>query len=78
MSVTGDQPKGPSTDQKPSLSKAQEAGVLPYKSDAPAAGPRMATIQDDDERLLARIGYRQVRYSDVAEISPIDNALGTS
>lgn len=23
--------------------------------------PRMATIRDDDERLLARIGYKQVR-----------------
>lgn len=30
---------------------------------APEAAPErpMATIEDDDERLLARIGYRQVR-----------------
>lgn len=26
-----------------------------------ASRRRMATIEDDDERLLARIGYRQVR-----------------
>jgi hypothetical protein len=31
--------------------------------------PAMATIEDDDERLLARIGYRQVR----TYTSPSDN-----
>jgi len=30
------------------------------KDAAHASGQPMATIQDDDERLLARIGYKQV------------------
>ncbi|EQL33038.1 hypothetical protein BDFG_04792 [Blastomyces dermatitidis ATCC 26199] len=32
---------------------------LPFKG-YPGGGSAMATIQDDDERLLARIGYKQV------------------
>jgi hypothetical protein len=37
-----------------------ESEKLP-KRGKQAAGPTMATIEDDDERLLAEIGYEQVR-----------------
>jgi hypothetical protein len=36
----------------------------------PPVSPPMATIQDDDELLLARIGYKQVR----APALPMDRA----
>lgn len=35
-------------------------GLITAKGDGQAGAPPMATIQDDDERLLARIGYKQV------------------
>lgn len=41
------------TDRKP---KSRQLGDPP-----PPVSPPMATIQDDDELLLARIGYKQVR-----------------
>jgi hypothetical protein len=46
----------PTNVEKPPLAKPD------VKSAKPQDPPRpMATIEDDDERLLARIGYRQVR-----------------
>ena len=42
-----------------------------------ASHVRMATIEDDDERLLARIGYRQVRDSTVIKaVSMLNNFVG--
>ena len=39
-----------------------------------SAGRRlMATIEDDDERLLARIGYRQVRDSTATKAASVLN-----
>lgn len=35
-------------------------GAKDEKQSATTSSPIMATIQDDDERLLARIGYKQV------------------
>jgi hypothetical protein len=61
----------PEPDRK-SSEKAPQAGPLPPKAGhsfvdpsvtvlgPPNGRPPMATITDDDERLLARIGYRQV------------------
>lgn len=43
-------PKAPGTDHRP----------FPKAGDTNHPAVVMATIQDDDERLLARIGYRQV------------------
>ena len=37
----------------------EKAGIANYR-----LHNRMATIKNDDERLLARIGYRQVSYCD--------------
>lgn len=45
---------------KPFVSDLQRKGNL--REDTPTRLPLpMATIQDDDARLLARIGYKQVR-----------------
>jgi len=49
-----------SNNEKAVLSKSDPSS--PRVGDS-ANHPRMATIEDDDERLLARIGYRQVRDS---------------
>lgn len=45
---------------KPSVSDLQRKGNLHEDTPTPLPLP-MATIQDDDVRLLARIGYKQVR-----------------
>jgi hypothetical protein len=47
------------------LAKAQSTDVKKPFQDlkdikGPHTPPAMATIEDDDERLLARLGYRQV------------------
>jgi len=39
------------------------------ESTDPYLRPPMATIEDDDERLLARIGYRQVSHVTSSEIA---------
>jgi len=62
---------------RPELHNAPNAAIQSSKSSSPVVvasnstnvskdveanpGGPMATIQDDDERLLARIGYKQVR-----------------
>lgn len=51
---------GNSNNEKAVLSKPDANS--PKLGDSGGRG-RMATIEDDDERLLARIGYRQVRNS---------------
>jgi hypothetical protein len=45
-----------SNTEKRSLAKSDDKGSKSRNSPRP-----MATIENDDERLLARIGYRQVR-----------------
>lgn len=47
---------------QPSSKAAVAAGVssLPKTRKLESKSKAMATIQDDDERMLARIGYRQV------------------
>jgi hypothetical protein len=51
---------GYSNNEKAVLSKSDVSSPKPGDS---ASHRPMATIEDDDERLLARIGYRQVRDS---------------
>lgn len=51
---------GPSGSEKPSSTSVNDKTSTPFQA-IDAQQRVMATIQDDDERLLARIGYRQVR-----------------
>ena len=41
------------------------------KGGTPIVPPPMATIKDDDERLLARIGYKQVCFEPSNRVPPI-------
>ena len=51
---------------KPSVSDLRKGN---FHEDTPTPLPLpMATIQDDDVRLLARIGYKQVRAPDLAMV----------
>ena len=61
-------PESGSTPEKPKIAWKQYPVVGTKESFSEEIGSpgrrthgRMATIKDDDERLLARIGYRQVR-----------------
>jgi hypothetical protein len=56
---------GNSNNEKAALSKPDANSPKPGDF---ADRTRMATIEDDDERLLARIGYRQVRDSTVVKL----------
>jgi len=54
---------GSANDEKPGAQVKDPKGDQ-TTSPLPLAGVNMATIEDDDERLLARLGYRQVGVSD--------------
>lgn len=58
--------------QDPSDPKDTGAGVqrTAAKESSKVNPVPMATIQDDDERLLARIGYKQVRWTPLCGIYP--------
>lgn len=47
--------------EKAILGAADSKETREFSSPSPPAPGTMATIEDDDERLLARIGYKQVR-----------------
>ena len=47
----------------PAKHSAEVKSTNPEKSGTPAQRFVMATLQDDDERLLAQIGYKQVRHA---------------
>lgn len=55
-----DDKKSPLTHNDPSIDSASDSRNSP-----------MATIEDDDERLLARIGYRQVSRAGTTQVIPL-------
>lgn len=48
------------TKDKPAKKKEEDPKAPVKGASRSSSAPAMATIQDDDERLLARIGYKQV------------------
>ncbi|KAL1967561.1 hypothetical protein VTN77DRAFT_3076 [Rasamsonia byssochlamydoides] len=63
--ATKDQPAKKGEDSKTSIKGASGAG----------SAPGMATIQDDDERLLARIGYKQELRREFSKWSTVSYAI---
>ncbi|EON67913.1 hypothetical protein W97_07410 [Coniosporium apollinis CBS 100218] len=65
---------GPSGSEKPSSTSVDDKTSTPFQ--AISAQQRvMATIQDDDERLLARIGYRQELRREFTKWSTVSYAI---
>jgi len=58
--------------QAADVKKKPKSLTASTKDAAEASSQPMATIQDDDERLLARIGYKQARlYTGTAHLNPL-------
>ncbi|KAJ9667774.1 polyamine transporter tpo5 [Coniosporium apollinis] len=65
---------GPSGSEKPSSTSVNDKTSTPFQA-IDAQQRVMATIQDDDERLLARIGYRQELRREFTKWSTVSYAI---